>query len=141
MRLAREQIERVQTYKATWVHPDGVAWKTLGTLLIPGTDESVSVHVKARMKLAGSTTGMVTHRVLPLTIDDAGGPIVFVIVGVPLMTQGPGETIMYQTDLAGADLQFVCSVVGANVQVLVQLRWPALVGGQSLEVGAELWWE
>lgn len=140
-RLAREQINGVETYEATWLHPDGSTWKTVGTVVIPGAvNRGVSVWTKVGIRKVGFDEASVIWRVLPITVGDDTGVVSGRIIGIGA---GPatGDTLVYESDLAASDVQFVMTVGVVNVSIEVQVQCPTFAAAESINVTAELWWE
>jgi hypothetical protein len=143
MRLDRTQTENYEKYRTTWAHPDGVVWKAVGTLVFPDlTVGGLVVHAVVGMRKRTALLAMVTERSVSLVLNVTGGGAQQVdIVGSLGNANTPGTTVSYESDLAAADVRFTPSVVGSAVHLLVEAQWPALVGGESLEIVSDVWWE
>jgi hypothetical protein len=142
MRVDRTQTEGYEKFRAAWTYPDGAAWKAVGTIAFPVANGCYVVHAKLALRCRTTNNGAVLHRAVGLTVTDDTGAGRFAnvtgLLGAPFT---PGSTVADFSDLAAADVRFTPTVVGATVNVLVEAQWPGLVGGQTLDVSSDVWWE
>jgi hypothetical protein len=136
-------LQNYETFSDVWTHPDGVVWKEIGTITLPPlTAGGLLIHAVVKLRKQTSHLAMVTERSVALALHVTGGGAQEVdIVGSLGNADTPGSTISYESDLVAADVRFTPSIVGSSVEVLVEAQYPALVGGESLDMSADIWWE